>query len=333
MVTLPADERGQLLLIGAVAVAIVVVGGVVLLNGMKYTDTVGTSGTDKAIDDSERTVEMLEDDLEGLVKRVGNDTSLVTFGDHLQENVSMLNRHYTTMVADQRSAYVNISINESASGGGWLLNQTETGQFENESSGREKTEEWTIIKDANVTDPFQITVDAWPESNKNQDNAFYVNVTDSTGQWWSLKLNDSGGSANQTKQLSVYTDKGLQESYTEGNTASSWLQHESFVINVTEGQVNTTDSTLWEFDGHVSSPYSVSFRDKFSGSGSGDGEKSAKGRYMIATDGTASDQIPDDVNQTELGVLHPAFDIYYHQPEVQYTRTLSVEYQPAGADE
>lgn len=332
MVTRPSDERGQLLLIGAVAIALVVVGGVVLLNGMKYTDTVGTSGTDDAISDSERTVEMVESDLEGLVERVGSDTSLLTFEDRLKENVSQMSRVYTRMAVDRRSAYVNISVNTTASGSGWLLNQSVKGQFEDDDGNQR----WTVVSDATVVEPFLVTVDEWPEStgggSGSKESALYINVTGDDGHWWSLKLNDSDTSPTVAKQITVYTDRGRQETISEGNI-SGLGGSGPYAIDIPRGEINTTATAepvggLWTFAENVSAPYNISFRDEFPGSGGGGGEKSAKGRYLIATDGGASDEIPDGVNTTELSVFHPAFDIYYHQPEVQYTRTVSVTYHP-----
>lgn len=334
MVTGPSDERGQLLLVGAVAIALVVVGGVVLLNGMKYTDTVGTSGTDDAISDSERTVEMAETDLDGLVDRVGSDTSLLTFEEHLQRNVSQLSRVYTRMAADRRSAHLNISVNTTASGSGWLLNQSTEGQFE----GEDGAQSWTVVSDATVTEPFRIIVDEWPDATGNGSDAkespLYINVTDDEGHWWSLKLNDSGGGSAEGKQVSVYTDRGLQEAYREDDV--SWIGDDGpYEIDVTAGRIDTAATAepvtgLWTFAANVSTPYDISFRDGFPGSGEGGGEKSATGRYRIATDGVAAAEIPDSVNATEIPVFHPAFDIYYHQPEIQYTRTISVTYHPGG---
>jgi len=331
MVARPSDERGQLLLIGAIAVALVVVGGVVLLNGMKYTDTVGTSGTDDAISDSERTVKMIESDLEGLVERVGSETSLRTFEDQLRGDVSRLSDIYTRMATDRRSAYVNISLNATASGSGWFVNQSAKGQFEDDDG----SQRWTVVSDATVTEPFVVTVDDWPQrAGGGQVSALYINVTGEDGHWWSLKLNDSDTSPTVTKQITVYTDQGTQETYREGDV--SWLSDDGpYVINISDGKIDTNATAgpvgeLWTFAENVTAPYNISFRDQFPGSGGGSGEKSAAGRYQIATDGTASGAIPDGVNTTELPVFHPAFDIYYHQPEVQYTRTLLITYHPEG---
>ena len=319
MVTEPTDERGQLLLIGAVVIALVVIGSVVLLNGMKYTDTVGTSGTDGAVADSDRTVGMVESDLEGLVKRVGNDTSLLTFERELRENLTQLRRVYTGMTADRRSVYLNISVNGTASGGGILLNQSDQEDFVGDGGANE----WNAVTDTTVVEPFDMTIDDWPSAtgvgSPSQEVALYINATDDDGNLWSLKINDTReGPSSYTRKITVHNESGVQQVYT--NDADDWFNDSGpYTIDVLNGRVttNTTDSGpgLWTFANGVNEPYDITFDNEFPGGG-----QRAKGKYRLAADGSGTGAPASET--TPLQVINPAFDIYYHQPEVQYTQTV-----------
>jgi hypothetical protein len=333
MVTRPADDRGQLLLIGALTIAIIVVGGVVLLNGMKYTDTVGSSGTASAVADSERLSAMVETDLRHLATRVDNDTDLLSFESAFRENVSQFNRYYSRAASARGSTFMNVSINASASASGWVLNQSSSDYFEDDDGDTE----WTAITGANVTDPFEMTIDEWPGRAGVSGNRveLFVNVTNSGGEEWSLKFYETTGIDGNVRHIEVYNESGLRESYR--SDSESWFPDSgSYEIDVLNGEINTTatsepETDLWTFAHGVDAPYDVSMQNKFiiPGGGRPSPNLRSEGTYLIATDGSATSDV-DDVSES-IPVVVPAIDVYYHRPEVEYTRTIRIDDDSGGS--
>ncbi len=105
------DDRGQLLLAGAVAIALALLGLTAIINVVVFTETAGGQGSHEAVLDSERTITELERAAATAVaaaEREGVDYS--TVDDALDQQVRQ-------RTAERTGAYVRVeSINEGMSG-------------------------------------------------------------------------------------------------------------------------------------------------------------------------------------------------------------------------
>ncbi|MFC6718533.1 hypothetical protein ACFQGT_01035 [Natrialbaceae archaeon GCM10025810] len=110
MVTENADrtaDRGQLILIGAIAIAFIVLGTVVVFNGLLYTETISSSSTDRSASDAEVTIDEIERGLEG----IASETNMSDEGQ-ARDNISTFNESYQNQTSENRPAIVNISVQE-----------------------------------------------------------------------------------------------------------------------------------------------------------------------------------------------------------------------------
>lgn len=97
------DERAQLILIGAIAIAFIVLGTVVVFNGLLYTETISSSSTDRSASDAEVTMYELERGLEG----IANETDMTDDGA-AKENISAFVESYQNQTTQNRAAVIEI---------------------------------------------------------------------------------------------------------------------------------------------------------------------------------------------------------------------------------
>ena len=103
-------NRGQVILIGAITLAFILLGIVVVFNGVLYTETISSSATSQSTADAE----MIERDLErSLVEiaRQGNENgnwSKIDFEDTITNSGEFADQ-YQNVTANSRSAFVNVS--------------------------------------------------------------------------------------------------------------------------------------------------------------------------------------------------------------------------------
>lgn len=105
------DDRGQLLLAGAVAIALALLGLTAIINVVVFTETAGGQGTHEAVLNSEQTVTELERAAATAVAAA--DREEVDYGTV----DDTLDQQFRQRVAERTGAYVRVeSINEVASG-------------------------------------------------------------------------------------------------------------------------------------------------------------------------------------------------------------------------
>lgn len=97
-------ERGQLILIGAVAIAFILLGIVVVFNGVQYTETVSNDGAQDDLENVEMIKIETENGIEGLLQRTDNSTELQDVDDEIREWEDV----YNTSKAHQSPTYFKI---------------------------------------------------------------------------------------------------------------------------------------------------------------------------------------------------------------------------------
>jgi len=104
-------DRGQVILIGAITLAFILLGIVVVFNGVLYTETISESSTSQSTADAEVVGQNLEQSLVEIARQGnenGNWTSSNTFEDAVM-NSGEFNDQYQNVAANSRSAFVNVS--------------------------------------------------------------------------------------------------------------------------------------------------------------------------------------------------------------------------------
>ncbi|MFA9425258.1 hypothetical protein [Natronorubrum sp. A-ect3] len=95
-------ERGQVILIGALALAFIILGVVVVFNGVVYTETLSSSETGQSATTAEATELEVQQGIGCLIDRQDDD-------DLLEENITAFNDLYQNSTAHSSPAVVNIS--------------------------------------------------------------------------------------------------------------------------------------------------------------------------------------------------------------------------------
>lgn len=322
MVTRPNGERAQLLLIGAIAISLVILGTVVLLNGMKFTETVGTEGNEEAFTDAERTADMIESDLVRLSSRVRNETSLTEFEDALESNVTSYSHAYANMSVNRGTVYVDVSLNTSCTSCRYrLLENTSEASFTGGKSNTTVGSEIDRIPEFNMT----ITNDGYPSHPSSPvDASFWIVVRNESGATWKVRINETGTST-PTRYITIYDETGEIASFNSDD--ETWFDTGTDTeLRVTDGCVDANESGDFncppglEFAQGVSEPYTISFTNSFNnpdGSDPSPPGKDAEGTFRLVANGEGP---ADD----RIGLDTPVFDIVYQRPEVQYRKTFTL---------
>jgi hypothetical protein len=336
--TLPDDKRGQLLLVGAATIALVIVGSVILLNGLKFTDTVGTEGNFDSTDEAQRTAGMVRQDLSKMADRVRSETGLAGFETAMRQSIEIYSNRLSNMTFADSATYVNVSLNASASEGGPLVTQN----LSTPSSGPDflnpepwsnpDNREYDVARGASTVGPFNFTVTQFPcdRGASPTDTNFTVTVENtSSGNAWEMRLaRDTDGAAcpsvQGTRYIEIYDESGTK--------LQSWASDsQSWFPGVGDGPVridliNETISdraVSLDFAEGVDPEYRIRFESTNGGGPDTDGE----GSYWVGSDGSYPGFL--DLNATQPNVRQqiqrPAFEFVYERPGVRYNTTLIEE--------
>lgn len=288
-----ANDRGQLLLIGGVAVAIVVFSTVLFAHSLAVTDGITTTG-------SADTIERLAD-REASVGRDLGRLATATRGDDLdgfEARYERALRNYTRthnrVVATRDGAYLNATLNETASLG-TEVNQTGAAPFRSPAGA---STDWDLVRDADRIPVFNLTVTDVPGTG----TPFTVVVEGDSGGTWAMEVTESSPGAIKTVAVpgdpSVCRDTG------------------DAAVGLVDGtcSVGGTTGTFTPFTETLDAPYTVRIEK---------GNR-AEGTYRLAAVGTfpSGNYGPRD---TAPYPVVPAVDTTYDTPSASYNRTVLVE--------
>jgi len=334
-------DRAQLLLVGAFAIGITIVGTVVLLNGMKYTDTIGSDGNGQALDEATRIEGIVIDDLTNLSEQVRRDVQtsergLLGYEEAMRRNVSTYTRYYSQVNFDSQVSYINVSLNPGRSANGRLIRQQTTGDF------RRGGNEWDAARDATIVSPANFTVDDFACSNgRDSYLAFSVNNSDNPdADFWEARIGtertsgpsctpapaSSPSDSNRIRYVQIWTEDGLQRVIEEDDVgAFSSDPSTSVDFALHSGEIEGTEVFADDtFETSVERPWDVTIKNTNSGPPPG---RTANGRYWVATDSTYLSTSNPDVDPI---MSVPAVDIVYAQPELNYTTTTLLGERGSG---
>ncbi|WP_313690856.1 DUF7261 family protein [Halorarum halobium] len=298
------QDRGQLLLVGAVAVAIALLGVAVLFNATIYTESVPDRGTIAASHDAEGYIEAVRQDTARLMGVLGTDGSVGTA--ELRGNLTTYNRRLQEVVADGKPAYIQVSLNETDSDTDQLIVQDAPEDFRSVDGDAG----WSLVDAANATNvtSFGMTVDQVDASDRFELNA----SSTTTDDWWELAVyRDAGGDV----VVETTTDDGGASTCTVGS------------IPVTLNETGVVGGGCsYAFADGVSGPYTLTF----------DGGQHAQGTYRIAVNGSVptGNLSPDgsDSPSLETVIVAASVDLVYETPDVSVRTTIDDVEPLAPAD-
>jgi hypothetical protein len=341
----PDDDRAQLLLVGGVALALVIVGTVVLLNGMRFQDTIGSKGNEQALQDALRTEGMIQSDLGNLADEIRADAGLVNYGDQMARNVSTYGGYYSNLTFNDGIVYVNVSLNRSASGEGRLIQQRPSAigtppDFRDTNNN----DVWTVADEATAIRPFNMTIREFPCQDDPSGPPISTVVTNFTisvnnsdnpnSDYWAVRLNSfrKGGACpaapavgEHKRFITVYDETGKIAQFEDG--VQSWFPEADrqgtapIAYDVREGEINGTEINDLEFAQGVDRPWTVEFETETVPLGA---PRPGGGWYRIATNSEVpGTNAPSEVDPSINGILaEPAVDIVYQRPELRYNATI-----------
>jgi hypothetical protein len=291
----------------------VILGSVVLLNDMKFTDTVGSQGNQQALQDAERTEEMIRTDLQRMTRRVRAGTGVGNFEDALRENVSEYSQYYSNMTFEDGIVFVNAEFDAGESKEGRILNQTIEDEFELDGN-----KDWTVAKDSYFLSPFRMTVTEFPDTNPTFDPNTSVRVVGREGRTWELRINKSD----------IYgPDEPTLVAVVDGEQVGKIRTGPGVRIDFESGSINGTAKPGFDYAEYLKAPYTVEMDNELNGPTGSPSPHLAKGRYKIGTDSRVHG-IDTSASNPEIRALpaaRPAVTITYQRPELQYTTTIYLD--------
>lgn len=295
-----SDRRGQLLLIGAIAVGIVIIGTVVFLQGVLFSATAETQGNDRAVSDVARGNHAITDDIRAMMDQVQR-SGPANFSEALQENISVYSRHYGNMSASDGPGYVNVTINTSRSTG-VRANQSSTATFKQPAGPSIAASGWSLTDQETDILLFKMDFDG---VNGTQSDAFTVKV-DNASKSWQFRIYNPNQPSNQS--WIIQTRSGGSPWENRCNIASP-SPHVELDIAAGEGPGSCQFPTFTK----ISAPY-VDFRF--------DNGQNAQGTYRVTAGDVDENKFPS--NEVESAVAYPAMRVVSEGPHVSTNTTVLV---------
>ena len=307
------DDRAQLMLVGALVLAVIFVTLAVLLNAAIYTGNVATRdpgpGTGEAIEYENEATAMARTTVDGIDG--GGSATYAELQENFTDTVGEWSRaagtHAVVSLADGSSEVIN-------SENGTRITQTSDRNFT--SDGNATT--WTVANDSrarafrlNVTQNSLASTDT-PAT----DNSFRVTFNDSADEW-AAYLHQSGGDTG---------DVAVTVQDPDGDTNSCTVDpgtDDRAVIDLTAGTVAGEDCPELRFFGNLSGEYTIRYVDALDGGGN----EQVVGTYAVVVDRrldrleTGADVVGEPtatrtLYSAELRVTYRTSNVYY-QSEVR----------------
>lgn len=330
------DDRGQLLLVGAFIIALVVVGTVVYLNGLNFNDSIGSQGNEQSLNDAQRTKGMVTESLIGLTERVRADVragggGLEEYERELRENISDFARYYSRLKFNDGVTYVNVSLNssETASLYGGIITQRLAGGPPNRApafingNGRPGENDWEVARDVNTVTALNVTLKEFPCPTGNLSYVVEEVESGDTWEWRAATGVNNCGVPDRNRTVETYLN-GVKQNVTyedPGPNQNAELAGRTD-LDIFEGTVNGT--TEWQFAKGLEPPYNISVQTTSSPG------NAARGSFRIETDSEYRPPTDDELDSDDA-IAVPAVDIRYVAPELVYNSTVlltGAEYRP-----
>jgi hypothetical protein len=291
-----ANERGQLLLVGGIAIAIVVFSTILFAHSLAVTDGITTTGSADTIERTADREASVERDLGRLaVQTRGDDPD--TYEERYENALQNYTETHNQVVASSGGAYLNATLNESASKGTEVNRTGSSSEFKRPNpSGGGNRNDWTVANSVSHIAVFNLTADVVGGST----NTFTVVIRNGSED---MKLSVEPSTIDSGNNVTV---DGKTQCHGNGD-----VNVDLVAGSCTVGSNSSSFNTYHNLD----PPYSVEI----------DNGNKAEGRYQFAANGTFP---PPNYAPPETRISYPAVpavDVTYDTPSASYNRTVLVE--------
>ena len=231
------DDRGQLMLVGAVVMAASLLALVVVLNSTIYTQNTNPGSSLGEMNEVERQLEVVRTDVDRLTDRLGQRDGYVDIHE-LNAPLTVYGDRKAEQIVDRRPAYLDVTLNESASD-----LEREVLRQSNRSRAvlsRSNQSDWTLVENAtfNESTPFELVIEP-----RSPTPTTFIAEGEDGGDW---RLNVSQGPSD-----TVIVDV----TYDNGTTVSESVSGNATRVNVTGGAINGTQR--FAFAPGLNAPYDL----------------------------------------------------------------------------
>ena len=305
----PTGDRAQLILVGAIVLAVAIVGLVVVLNTVLFTENVSNRVALESAGDAAELRETVRDDLPGLVRganRNGTHATPAAARTAVNETVRRYGSLLAVSTGNRRPASVVVGVADRPSVSKAVVDSDSS----RELTARSGASDWTVAADATVQH-YRLTVDA-AELAATDANAFRVNVS-SGGSFWTLRLHRNGTAVDVDRAGTGVSGLDCTVSPTDGNVT----------LDLSNGMVADGACSVPFAEG-VSAPYAISYRNA----------TNATGTYLLVLDGTGATLGDVDAAgpwqspRRDYVVDEATVALRYSTPELRYETTTNATIYP-----
>lgn len=277
-----SSDRGQLLLVGAILIATVVLSSVVLLNSVHDSPTVQTQQDTRSVEGIDRTIGELTSDLDRLF--VANTSHTTTAGPYanasdLTQLVATYERTRLNLSTTDRATALNVSVNATDSATGAV---------------------------AIAETPAEIDDTGYNLTGATELPRLSVNASGFDGN--GLNVTVANGTVSQTITL---TESGASGAVDCPDGADSSFVRADFIDGVGTVQTNDTTCTRESFGTGLTGSLNVTIEST--------GTDNVTATFAITGTGSASASAPTTASNV---VVNPTIELRYVTPEVTYERTF-----------
>ncbi|MFW5950007.1 MAG: hypothetical protein ACOCR6_01490, partial [archaeon] len=243
------NARGQMLLIGGVVLAVILVALATILNGAIYTSVMAGDGESTS---SQQEALEFQKAVDGMVGRmIDGDSESVHVPDYApawglrdrilsEDNISALQQNLDHYYA-QSNKITNVSINYSIKGR--HVTQNETGTFESEGRGRggggDPESDWEIADGNNIRE-------------------FLIEVESTTGNDFVIQITGDSGAGDTWE---INPESNDQVTVRGPNSTTTCSESAPITIDITGEKVNGEHCSALNFWNRIEGPYRVEIRD------------------------------------------------------------------------
>ncbi|WP_435363562.1 DUF7261 family protein [Haloarchaeobius sp. DYHT-AS-18] len=329
-------SRAQLVLVGALAIAFMILGIVVVFNTVLFTENVDSTGSVSAVDDSEELRHASAETAVVISRTLNEDNQTVTdLRSNMATNVSDYNTLLRETYSEQGPRLVNVSYNHSESQVGARVFQDGVNNFQNDLD-----DNWALATDSSDSDPadvarFEMNTTLDSLNSDDWEDSFHIAVQGRDGtdmKWRVIRFYESGDdlivNTSTVTDSSVSTPGGYSwhDEIRNANTVTCEVSStDAFTINVTNGSVQGDDCSFEFTDDieHLSSGgYELWMRDS----------ENVTGNFSLYLSNVSSVEnnldeftvIDTDPDYSPI-VWRAGVDIRYESPSLSYRETYRTD--------
>lgn len=302
-----ARSRGQLILVAAVLLALVIVASAVLLNGLVAPKTATTSSLSADAGGLERETSSVQIDLQRLFLHTtsvdGPGGEPLPYAEE-SDLRPVVDDAYGGIVGNRTvnrtGSLLTVQYDHGRSREGDVIYNQTTGELRNSSHN-----DWTLARGIDTLP--RATVDIADEYGTTPASAMRVVVDGDSGGTWDLAVTNSavyvnGGPPRCDGAIDPSSNERIRLDVVKPATTNA-------TVDVYDGSEDLICSRTVEFGEGLDRPWNVSIAN-------GD---QATGTYFLSMDGTSTDLNSDPRPHTETGVvINPAFSVTYEGEGVSY---------------